>query len=350
MTKNPVQGGIMKYLTVLAVTLVLASPVSGHHNAESGMDGDSVVAFEGTVTEFIWKNPHVHVFVETTNEHGEQVEWTLQMGPSAITLHRWGWTRDSLMSGDRVTIRGHPARDGRPYAALLSIEKVGGLALATVSGAPEVTTSTSTLAGIWIADRSKLIRYPGGMDGLFRAQLKLTEKGKAAQAQYDPLSDENPESTCIGRPTPASLVSTVLYPLFIQINEVEEIIVIRSEYFDRERTVHMDGREHPENGERFIEGHSIGRWEEDTLVVDTTNFADHRSPYQAGVGSGAQKHVVERYQLTEDGTRIELEFILEDPEYLAEPLIHSRELIYSPHMEMFRFDCDLETTRRFLPR
>jgi len=70
MTKNPVQGGIMKYLTVLAVTLVLASPVSGHHNAESGMDGDSVVAFEGTVTEFIWKNPHVHVFVETTNEHG----------------------------------------------------------------------------------------------------------------------------------------------------------------------------------------------------------------------------------------------------------------------------------------
>jgi hypothetical protein len=59
---------------------------------------------------------------------------------------------------------------------------------------------------------------------------------------------------------------------------------------------------------------------------------------------------VERYQLTEDGTRIELEFILEDPEYLAEPLIHSRELIYSPHMEMFRFNCDLETTRRFLPR
>ena len=350
-TKNAAQGErAMKYLTLFAVTLILASPVSGHHNSETGIDVDSVVAFEGTVTEFSWKNPHVYVSVETTDERGEQVEWALQMGASAITARRWGWTPDSLSNGDRVTVRGHPAQDGRPYATLMSIRREDGVPLATLSGAPEVAASTTSLAGVWIADRSKLISYPGGMAGLFRALLQLTEKGKSSQAQYDALSDENPESTCIGRPTPAMLVSTILYPLFIQINEDEETIVIRSEYFDRERTVYMDGRGHPENSERSIPGHSIGWWEGDTLVVDTANFADHRSPYQAGVGSGAQKHVVERYRLTEDGTRIELEFVLEDPEYVAEPLTHSRELIYSPHMEMFRFNCDLETTRRFLPR
>ncbi len=344
------RGIAMKYLTLFAVTLVLASPVSGHHNSETGMDVDSVVAFEGTVTEFSWKNPHVYVFVETTDERGEQIEWALQMGASAITARRYGWTPDSLSSGDRVTVRGHPAQDGRPYAELVSIDKEG-VVLPMNSEAPEVTASASTLTGVWIADRSKLISYAGGgMVGLFRALLQLTDKGKASQAQYDALSDENPESTCIGSPTPAMLVYTILYPLVIQINEDEETIVLRSEYFDRERTVYMDGRGHPENGERFLPGHSIGWWEEDTLVVDTTNFADHRSPYQAGVGSGAQKHVVERYRLTEDRTRIELEFVLEDPEYLAEPLTHSRELIYSPHMEMSRFNCDLETTRRFLSR
>jgi hypothetical protein len=82
--------------------------------------------------------------------------------------------------------------------------------------------------------------------------------------------------------------------------------------------------------------------------VDTRNFTDHRSPYQIGIPSGGQKHVVERYTLTEDGTRIEMEFMLEDPEYLAEPMVHSRPLIYMPHLNMFPGECDPEATRRFL--
>ena len=85
-------------------------------------------------------------------------------------------------------------------------------------------------------------------------------------------------------------------------------------------------------------------------MVDTTNFADHRSPYQIGLPSGAQKHVVERYTLTDDGTRIIVEFMLEDPEYISVPVTHRRELIHSPQMELSAFDCDPEATRRFLPR
>ena len=110
----------------------------------------------------------------------------------------------------------------------------------------------------------------------------------------------------------------------------------------------MDGRKHPDNSERFASGHSIGRWDEDTLVVDTRNFTDHRSPYQIGVPSGAQKHVVERFRLIENGERIAVEFTLEDPEYISAPLNHARELIYSAHLELSPFDCDPEATRRFL--
>jgi hypothetical protein len=58
---------------------------------------------------------------------------------------------------------------------------------------------------------------------------------------------------------------------------------------------------------------------------------------------------VERYQLLEGGTRLMVEFMLEDPEYIAEPMSHRRELIYSPQIEMLPFDCDPESTRRFLP-
>jgi hypothetical protein len=310
------------------------------------MDMESVVAFEGTVTEFNWRNPHVYFTVETTDQNGEPVEWTLQTDSTNLRA-RGGWTLDSLASGDRVLVRGNPAEDGRPYAILVSIDKEG-VELPMNTEAAGVTASTSTLEGIWRADSSKLISYPGGFDGFFIAQLNLTEKGRAAEAQFGALSAENPDSTCIGRPTPAALVSTAFYPLEIEINEDEETIVLRSELFDEARTVYMDGRGHPENGERTVQGHSIGSWEGDILVVDTRNFADHRSPYQTGVPSGAQKHVVERYQLTEDGTRVVVSFLLEDPEFIAEPMTHTRELIYSPHMEMLRFDCDAEATRRFV--
>jgi hypothetical protein len=84
------------------------------------------------------------------------------------------------------------------------------------------------------------------------------------------------------------------------------------------------------------------------LVIDTANFGDHRSPYQIGVPSGGLKHVVERYRLSEDGTHIDAEFTLEDPEYLTEPMVHSRQLIYSPHLEMLHGDCDQESSSRFL--
>ena len=337
----------MRFTIALGLCVWLASPATGHHS-EAGLDLDSLVTFEGTVTEFAWRNPHVYTTVETTNERGESVEWALQMG-SALVMGRRGWSRDSLSAGDRVTVHTHPAVDGRPYGLLESIEKEGGITLSTAPTPPEATAVASSLAGIWLADGSQLARYPGGYDGFFTANLVLTEAGRAAEAEYDPLSAENPEATCVGRPTPGMIVSSGLYPLEIRIDEDAETIEIRTEYWDERRTVYMDGRAHPPVEERFDSGYSIGSWEGDTLVVDVRNFSDHRSPYQIGVPSGGQKRVVERYRLLEDGTRLSLEFTVEDPEFLAEPMSATWELIYSPHLELTTFDCDLDATRRFLP-
>jgi hypothetical protein len=336
----------MRRLAILAVMLLPGSPVAAHHS-DAGLDMDSVVTFEGTVSEFNWRNPHVYFTVETTDGQSESVEWLLQMG-STMVLTRRGWSRDSLTTGDSVRVSVHAALDGRTYGLLESIENEGGVEIPTGPDTLVATAKASSVAGTWFADTSKLVSYPGGFDGFFDAQLALTEKARAAVAAYDPLSTENPEATCAGRPTPAMIVSTGLYPLQIQINDDEDTIVIRSEFWDQERTVFMDGREDPVASARFDAGYSIGRWDGDTLVVDTRNFADHRSPYQIGVPSGSQKHVVERYRLVENGTRLLVEFMLEDPEYLAEPMSHSRELIYSPHLTLSRFDCDLEATKRFL--
>jgi hypothetical protein len=335
-----------KYLVGLFLVAAIASPVLAHHS-DAGVDMESVVAFEGTVREFSWKNPHVYVVVDVEQDSGSPIAWELQMGALTI-LSRQGWTSETLSPGDQVTVRANPAEDGRRYGIVQSVEKDGGLALAAAAKAPDVTPTTTTLAGNWLTDRATVPSYPGGFDGFFHALLKLNDKGEAAKEAFSSLSDANPDASCVGRPTPSAIISTNLYLMEIDLAHETEIIVLRSERFNEIRTVYMDGRPHPVPNTRFATGHSIGRWDGDTLVVDTANFEDHRSPYQIGVPSSGQKHVVERYRLNEDGTHIDLEFILDDPEYLTEPLVHSRQLIYSPHLEMLHGDCDEESTSRFL--
>jgi len=329
--------------------LTLAGPVLGHHS-DAGLDMNRMVTFTGTVTEYTLRNPHSYFAVATTNDAGETVTWEVQMG-SALSMSRRGWTRDTLSLGDQVAVSVRPARDGRPYGLITSLEKAGMPISYERLPPPEVEASTTTLEGIWILDPEGLPRdYPGGLDQLMTRELTLTAKGQAGFDAFDQESPNNPELSCMTKPTPGGLIYTDIYPMQIEFIEAEQIIMLRSQHFDQERTVYMDGREHPPADQRTHEGHSIGWWAGDVLVVDTKNFADDWSPYQNGVPSGAQKHVVERYRLREGGTRLTLQFTLEDPEYVVGSMTHTRDLRYAPHMEMTPFNCDLEATRRYLPK
>jgi len=336
--------------------LIAVSSVGAHHS-DAGLDLDNPVTIAGVVTDFSWRNPHVYFTVEATDQNGQLIEWTVQMA-SVATVSRMGWNAESLAIGDRVSVGAYRSRAGRPYAKFRSIERVEGPVLPTSfdsSGevrlaSPVATNATTTIEGRWMADAAQLDTYPGRIDGLTRALLTLTPAGKAGMDAYDENSAENPELRCIGRPTPAMIVYTDLYPMEIEFDEVEQLIFIRGQFMDQERVVYMDGRQHPEAWFRTHEGHSVGSWDAETLVVDTANFADHRSPYQNGIPSGAQKRVVERYTLTNDGTGMVVEFTLEDSEFIEVPMTHTRTLVYSTDADMSPFNCDLESTSRFLSR
>jgi hypothetical protein len=341
----------MRNLIGLAITIVFISPAFTHHS-DAALDMNSLVTTAGTVTEYSLRNPHAYFSVATDGEGGRTVEWTVQMA-SRLTMMRLGWTEETLVLGEKVTVGLRPARDGKPYGLLVSVMKSDGSVLPNVGdsrpsanrGAAVVETATS-IEGRWMVDRGSLgDDYPGGLDQLMRRDLVLTDSGRAAEAAF--RIEDDPLLRCIGRPTPGDIVYTDLYPLEIRIND-DATITIRSQFFDEQRTVYMDGRPHPSPSERFHEGHSIGHWEADTLVVDTTNFADHRSPYQNGVPSGSHKHVVQRFQLSDGGTRLSVEFTLEDPEFIAQPMTHRRKLIYVPQADMSPFNCDIESTRRYI--
>jgi len=346
----------MRSVAILVFSALIAVPVFGHHS-DSGMDVNSVMTIEGTIGEFSWRNPHIYFTVETQDQGGEPVEWVVQMA-GIRSISRMGWSAGILEPGDQVTIGLHPAVDGRPYGLFDSGAKEG-IPLPTSYdsetgelrfAAPTASGSSTTLEGRWMADGQQTTSYVDGYAGYTQTHLRLNETAVAAQAAYDMFSFENPETACLGRPTPAIIFYSDLFPIEIEFDQAQELVEIRGQFFDEVRTVYMDGRGHPAADTRFHLGHSIGQWDGDTLVVDTQNFTENRSPYQNGIPSGAQKHVVERYRRADDGTRIVVEFTLEDPEFLLEPLTDSRELLYRPDAEMLPFNCDAESTRRFLPQ
>ena len=108
----------------------------------------------------------------------------------------------------------------------------------------------------------------------------------------------------------------------------------------------MDCRAAP--AERSLQGHSVGRFEGDALVIETTNFADNPWGTARGIPSGAQKRVVERYRLTDDGETLTVDFTIEDPEYLTEPFSGSELWRYAPQLALVPNKCDVEVARRYL--
>jgi len=129
------------------------------------------------------------------------------------------------------------------------------------------------------------------------------------------------------------------------------VIRIESES-ESARTVHMNVAAHA-GAIPSLHGHSIGKWEGKTLVIDTTHFAYHGAGNGGGNGIGSglpsspQKHLIERFTPSADGTSLTYHFELTDPEYLASPKIGDVQFTYSPDAK-FEFEkCDLDAARRF---
>jgi hypothetical protein len=176
----------------------------------------------------------------------------------------------------------------------------------------------------------------------YSLDMQLTDAGAAARDTYDEPT-MSPALDCIPYSAPLLMID----PDFKQMVVADDVITVRGGFAPAERTIHMDVATH-EGATRSIQGHSIGRWEGETLVVDTTHFADHRigNGYR-GVASGSRKHLVERLTLLEGGTRLTYEFELTDPEFLAEPVTGTVEWAYRPDLAFVRDPCELDNARQF---
>jgi hypothetical protein len=315
-----------RHLALLAALFLVVPNAAAHHSGAM-FDMTTTITINGTVSRYDWANPHVYIFVEATNAAGTTEEWQLEADSTAIMI-RDGWTATTLETGTSVSIQANPVRDAaRFHGRLLSLVKENGQLFTRRSSRRASSVAAESIAGVWDAIRNNdLMDFVVGTPN---------QRGAAARAAY---SDENyPAANCVPYAIPHLIA---LAPYRFQFDVQDDRVVINAEFFNVVRTIYTDGRGHPENGERTNQGHSIGTWEGDVLVVDTRLFADDPAGNMQGIPSGAQKHVVERYRLSEDRTQLIIEYVADDPEYLAEPTRGRSVLDFAPDGGMLPFGCD----------
>ncbi len=111
-------------LSVFVLALTFSTLVNAHHSF-SAFDRNLAVKLKGTVKEFQFTNPHIWVQLLIVDEKTKkEVEWSLE-GTSPNGLKSVGWTRNSLKTGDVVTITINPMKDGSPGGAIVEVEKNG---------------------------------------------------------------------------------------------------------------------------------------------------------------------------------------------------------------------------------
>src|ERR1700690_962451 len=95
----------------LAGSALLVTHAAAAHHSFSMFDTQRDLSLDGTVSRFLWTNPHCWVRLVVSDTNGGSVEWELE-GLSPNVLIRQGWTRDSLKAGDKAEVVIHPIKDG----------------------------------------------------------------------------------------------------------------------------------------------------------------------------------------------------------------------------------------------
>jgi hypothetical protein len=328
----------------LVIVLSGSSLAHAHHSqSEFNLDPAAIQTIQGTVTQYDFVNPHVYLYLEAEESDGSTVLWELEAS-STPNLIRRGWSRDSVEIGEELVIDIHPAKEPDVKAARIGTiyfddgRRLAVRAEGDIPDPADPDAFSTSLEGRWLG------RYGLPQVSLNLEEWPLTDKGRAAQASYD--QTQNPQVDCI----PVASPSLMLYSNIFEVNLADDRVDILFEWLDVERTIWLDGRDHPPADELFHQGHAIGRFEGRTLVVDTANFSEHGVGNAFEVPSGTGKHLIERLTLSEDGRRVTYEFELTDPEYLTESVRGDVIWDYRPDLEPQRIECNRDVARRFLER
>jgi hypothetical protein len=191
-----------------------------------------------------------------------------------------------------------------------------------------VAQATPDLSGVWEVSFGGRFRGAGaGPDqpSLTPEYAQKLALFKAAQVKGE--DEDTPQANCVPPGMPA--IMNQPYPMELLFTPGKLTIVI--EAYSQTRRVFMDGRKHPDDPDLTYNGHSIGHWDADTLVVDSVGFTTDTA---LGPGQGYrhsdQMHIVERFRLTAPDT-MEVATTIDDAKALTKP--YSATIVLKRHRD-----------------
>lgn len=309
------EGFMVRIILVLASGALPLSAAAHHSRAEFTSD---IQELEGELVSVDWSNPHPLFGLEVSGAGGAQL-WEIQGYGSLYTLHRAGVTEDYFRPGDTVRLAGRISSKRENLFLVTNLLLPDGREVVFRRDAEPVWRAVAVGgAASFVPTQSDLVDAAAENRGIFRVWSRpaqnvhstsrppLTEAAAASMAAWDALDDTS--MACIPKGMPMAMTTPHPYEF---VDDGDSIGILGHE-FNIVRTIHMNEAGYPGSQPLSHLGYSVGRWDGDTLVVETSRVNWPLSSGR-GVPQSEAVEIVERYTLSDDQSRLSYEFTISDP-------------------------------------
>ena len=359
-TQRAAKGDTMTRVVALLTAGFLAATTASAHHGFGNFAMDEDIELTGVVTNLDFVNPHSWLSFDVTSANGEKLPYRCELR-SATTLRRSGWTQEMFAAGTRITIQGSPDRSEPRACYVSTLVFADGTTLdrygqripptPTTERAARVPSGEPNIFGDWAAEQL-VMTDPKGRDGTLvplstaatfepgavpegqreipgargtqeaaagidafarprpppRGAVGLTDAGTAAMAALAAIP--RAERSCMA----GSILSDWGGEGVNRITQGADTITLQYGRLGLERSIDMR-RAHPADIAPTWAGHSIGRWENDVLIVDTIGFLP--GTLTGTTPHSGQLHVVERFSLDAGTMVLKREYTAEDPQFFT---------------------------------
>jgi hypothetical protein len=332
---------VLGLIAAVGVAGLLLLPLSAHHEVSAKFDPTKKSTMNGIVTKVDWADPHVHIFMNVT-QGANVANWAVEL-ESVADLQRSGWTRETVKPGDAIRVDGTTARDGSrqiwgnqvtfngkrifEVRALQAPTGPGGPTPRWPDGQPRLGAAPGQ-TGYWAlpsatilseapveASPMGLLRNISDIDKVAPFQRWARDLFEYRQRNF--LKDDPQFLHCLppGGPRQYQLPHGVQ---FVEDREHNRVFVFVGSVNRNWRLMYLDGRAQKgsmRSGDAdnpLFYGRPVGKWEGDSLVIDTVGFNERFWFSNGGLPHTEKLHLIERYSRPDMNT-LRYEVTIDDP-------------------------------------
>jgi hypothetical protein len=340
-------------------------------------DRERQVKLQGAVTRIEWVNPHAFFFLDVRDTSGTVVNWAVEFG-NPLDLERNGWNRSSLRIGDVIAVEGVLARNASRQLFANSVTLSGtGKRLFVAPPTRRASAPSREPAPRWPDGQIRLGPPPGKKGYWGSASSKaLIENGAKvatnddgllvniadaekvaplqpwAKALYESrqraLLKDDPLGRCLPPGGPRQFHTPNGFQ-FVEQRELGRILVLLGGGNRNWRVIYTDGRPQGQAAEVVLSyyGNSVGRWEKDTLVVDSAGFNEKFWFTNGGLPHTEALHLVERFTRLDLQT-LKYEVTVDDPRTYTRPWSGGWTIQWVPDREIQEYFCEENAESTFI--